>query len=112
MDAMRFARSPSAAQQCDDVGIIINKRTCGSIMETVRKIIALVGQQHRCVKEPVDLGDRTHDSGCNRDFIRHEQARRIGIEAIRLALIEGESSGEPRAFNVDHFKQRVLKAKG
>ncbi|MDU8430797.1 type II toxin-antitoxin system ParD family antitoxin [Pseudomonas syringae pv. actinidifoliorum] len=60
----------------------------------------------------VDGGRYTSDSEYIRDLIRREQARSADIEAIRLALIEGESSGEPRQFDVDEFKQRMLKANG
>ncbi|ATV20376.1 type II toxin-antitoxin system ParD family antitoxin [Pseudomonas syringae] len=60
----------------------------------------------------VDGGRYTSDSEYIRDLIRREQARSADIEAICLALIEGESSGEPRQFDVDEFKQRMLKANG
>lgn len=40
----------------------------------------------------------TNDSEAIRDLIRREQERTFEIESIRLALIEGEHSGEPERF--------------
>lgn len=41
-------------------------------------------------------------------LIRREQERSAETEAIRAALIEGEASGEPKAFDIAAFKQRML----
>ncbi|KPB75133.1 type II toxin-antitoxin system ParD family antitoxin [Pseudomonas cannabina] len=79
-------------------------------MGTVRKTITVTDQQDAWIKAQLDVGGYTNDSEYIRDLIRREQARSADIEAIRLALIEGESSGEPRQFDVDEFKQRMLKA--
>lgn len=81
-------------------------------MATVRKTITVTDQQDAWIKAQIDVGGYTNDSEYIRDLIRREQARSADIEAIRLALIEGESSGEPRPFSVDEFKQRMLKANG
>lgn len=35
------------------------------------------------------------------------QERSAEVEAIRAALIEGETSGEPRLFDASTFKQRM-----
>ncbi len=81
-------------------------------MATVRKTITVTDQQDAWIKAQIDVGGYTNDSEYIRDLIRREQTRSADIEAIRLALIEGESSGEPRPFSVDEFKQRMLKANG
>lgn len=81
-------------------------------MGTVRKTITVTDQQDSWIKAQIDAGHYTNDSEYIRDLIRREQARSAEIESIRLALIEGESSGEPRPFNADEFKQRMLKAHG
>ncbi|POQ02314.1 type II toxin-antitoxin system ParD family antitoxin [Pseudomonas syringae pv. syringae] len=77
-------------------------------METVR----MTDQKGALINAQTDVDAYTSDSEHIRDLIRREQARSADIEAIRLALIEGESSGEPRPFSADEFKQRMLKANG
>ncbi len=81
-------------------------------MGTVRKTITLTDQQDHWVKAQIDAGHYTNDSECIRDLIRREQDRSAEIEAIRVALIEGEASGEPRRFNAAEFKQRMRAAHG
>jgi len=77
-------------------------------MGTVRKTITLTKQQDSWVKAQIEAGHYTNDSEYIRDLIRREQERSVEIEAIRNALIEGESSGEPKSFDVTAFKQRML----
>jgi antitoxin ParD1/3/4 len=84
----------------------------GSHMGTVRKTITLTDTQDDWIKAQIDAGHYTNDSECIRDLIRREQERSAEIEAIRAALIEGESSGEPRPFDVQAFKQRMLAPHG
>lgn len=43
-----------------------------------------------------------------RDLIRRDQASQADFEAIRAALIEGEKSGEPQAFDSNQFKQAMV----
>jgi antitoxin ParD1/3/4 len=81
-------------------------------MGTVRKTITLTDTQDDWIKAQIDAGHYTNDSECIRDLIRREQERSAEIEAIRAALIEGESSGEPRPFDVQAFKQRMLAQHG
>lgn len=81
-------------------------------MGTVRKTITVTDQQDTWIKAQIEAGRYTNDSEYIRDLIRREQERSAEIEGIRLALIEGESSGEPRPFNADEFKQRMLKTHG
>jgi len=76
-------------------------------MTTVRKTITLTGQQDAWVKSQIDAGHYTNDSEFIRDLIRREQERNVETETIRAALIAGEESGEPRAFNPEAFKQRM-----
>ncbi len=81
-------------------------------MGTVRKTITLTDKQDSWVKAQIDAGRYTNDSEYIRDLIRREQERSAEIEAIRTALIEGEISGEPKTFDVDAFKQKILAARG
>ena len=81
-------------------------------MGTVRKTITLTDKQDCWIKAQIDAGQYTNDSEYIRDLIRREQERSIELEAIRAALIEGESSGEPRPFDASAFKQRMLATHG
>lgn len=76
-------------------------------MATVRKTITLTDQQDGWIKSQIVAGHYTNDSEFIRDLIRRDQAHSAEVEAIRAALIEGENSGEPRAFNLAAFKQRM-----
>lgn len=76
-------------------------------MGTVRKTITLTEQQDHWVKAQIDAGNYTNDSEYIRDLIRREQERSAELDAIRAALIEGEVSGEPAAFDAAAFKQRM-----
>ena len=81
-------------------------------MGTVRKTITLTDQQDNWVKAQIMAGHYTNDSEYIRDLIRREQERSAEIEATRAALIEGETSREPRPFNPSDFKKRMLDAHG
>lgn len=81
-------------------------------MGTVRKTITLTEQQDNWVKAQIEAGHYTNDSEYIRDLIRREQERSNEIEAIRNALIEGETSGEPKRFDVALFKQKMLAGHG
>ena len=72
----------------------------------------MTDQQVASISAQTDVDTYTRDSEHIRDLILRKQARSADIEAIRLALIEGESSGEPRPFSANEFKQRMLKANG
>ena len=80
-------------------------------MSTVRKTITLTEQQDGWIKAQIQAGHYTNDSEYIRDLIRREQARVAELEAVRDALIEGENSGEPQAFDAQAFKWR-MKAQG
>ena len=77
-------------------------------MATVRKTITVTDAQDSWIKAQVDSGQYTNDSECIRDLIRREQEQRSSLEAIRSALIAGEASGEPRPFDAQAFKQRMM----
>jgi len=81
-------------------------------MGTVRKTITLTNQQDSWIKAQINAGYYTNDSEYIRDLIRREQERSAEIEAIRTALIEGETSGEPRRFDAAAFKQRMRTSHG
>lgn len=76
-------------------------------MGTVRKTITLTEKQDGWIKAQIAMGHYTNDSEYIRDLIRREQERSAGIDAIRAALIEGETSGEARPFDADAFKQKM-----
>ncbi|WP_232922864.1 ribbon-helix-helix domain-containing protein [Pseudomonas syringae] len=72
----------------------------------------MTDQQVASISAQTYVDTYTRDGEHIRDLIRRKQALSADIEAIRLALIEGEFSGEPRPFNVDELKRRMLKANG
>lgn len=74
-------------------------------MTTIRKTITVTAQQDKYIKAQVEAGHYTNDSEYFRDLIRRDQDS--DIAAIRAALSEGESSGEPRPFDLDAFKKRM-----
>ena len=76
-------------------------------MATVRKTITLTDQQDDWIKAQINAGHYTNDSEYIRDLIRREQERSSQILQIRAALIEGENSGEPQAFDAAAFKQKM-----
>lgn len=78
-------------------------------MGTTRKTITLTEQQDSWVKAQIAAGQFANDSEYFRDLIRRDQAGQADIEAIRAraALIEGEESGEPQAFDSSQFKQEM-----
>ncbi len=80
--------------------------------ETVRKTITLTAQQDDWIKAQIAAGHYTNDSEYIRDLIRREQERSAGVESIRAALIEGEASGEPGAFDATTFKRRMIAKHG
>ena len=81
-------------------------------MGTVRKTITLTDQQDNWIKAHINAGHYTNDSECIRDLIRREQERSFEMETIRTALIEGEASGDPKRFDAEAFKQKMLAAHG
>ena len=76
-------------------------------MGTTRKTITLTDQQDNWIKSRIAAGQFTNDSEYIRDLIRRDQASQADLEAIRAALIEGEESGEPQAFDSSQFKREM-----
>ena len=72
----------------------------------------MADKQDEWIKAQIDAGHYIDDSEYIRDLIRREQERSSEIEAIRAALIEGESSGEPESFDATTFKRRMLAVNG
>ncbi|PAA22354.1 addiction module antitoxin [Pseudomonas fragi] len=81
-------------------------------MGTIRKTITVTEQQDGWIKAQIEAGHYTNDSEYIRDLISREQERSAEVEAIRAALREGEASGQPRAFDPEAFKQRMLNTHG
>jgi len=81
-------------------------------MSTTRKTITVTNKQDNWIKEQITNGEFTNDSEYIRDLIRRDQANKANLEAIRVALIEGEQSGEPQPFDVKQFKKEMLAKHG
>jgi antitoxin ParD1/3/4 len=81
-------------------------------MGIIRKTITLTDTQNGWIKAQIEGGHYTNDSDYIRDLIRREQDRSHADEAVRAALIEGEQSGEPRAFDPIAFKKKMLSSRG
>lgn len=75
-------------------------------MATVRKTITVTDQQDQWIAAQVRAGRFTNDSELIRDLIRREQERSADLQAVRQALIEGERSGKPEAFDFAAFIER------
>ena len=76
-------------------------------MSTTRKTITVTDQQDAWIKAQIESGDFTNDSEYIRDLIRRDQARQAELEVLRVELIKGEESGEPRPFDADAFKEKM-----
>ncbi len=81
-------------------------------MSTVRKTITLTSQQDAWIAQQVEAGYYTNDSEAIRDLIRREQERSAELATTRLALEDGEKSGEPRPFSSTAFKQGMMSKHG
>ncbi|RTL45308.1 MAG: type II toxin-antitoxin system ParD family antitoxin [Burkholderiales bacterium] len=81
-------------------------------MSTLVKPITLTEQQEAWLRSQVEGGHYVDESEAIRDLIRREQARSAEVEALRQALIEGEQSGPPEAFDFSAFLQRKTAAHG
>jgi antitoxin ParD1/3/4 len=76
-------------------------------MATVEKKITLTDQQDLWLRSLISAGQYADDSDVIRDLIRREQERSAQLETLRAALIEGENSGDPVAFESAAFKDRM-----
>ena len=65
------------------------------------------------VQSQIDEGKYAGNSDYVRDLIRKDQARelekRAKIDAMQAAITKGLESGQPQGFDIDAFKQRMLK---
>mgnify|MGYP002662237910 FL=1 len=75
-------------------------------MPTVRKTITVTDQQDQWIAAQVQAGRCTNESELIRDLIRREQERSADLLALHQALLEGEQSGTPQAFDFAAFTQR------
>lgn len=73
-------------------------------MSMHRKTITLTEQQNDWVKSQVDSGHFGNDSEYIRDLIRRDQQAKERLAMLRQALIEGESSGEPKSLDISAIK--------
>jgi antitoxin ParD1/3/4 len=79
-----------------------------------RKTITLTEQQDDWVKGQIESGHFGNDSEYIRDLIRRDQQAKERLATLRQALVEGESSGEPKPLDVSAIKasgrQRIKSA--
>jgi antitoxin ParD1/3/4 len=80
----------------------------GIIMSTTRKTITVTDQQDKWIKAQIVAGRYTNDSEYIRALLRNDQEQNSHDDAIRKALIEGETSGKPQPFDVGDFKERMM----
>ena len=66
--------------------------------------------QNKWIQSQLSSGNYASDSELIRDLIRKEQARLDGIEAVRMALIEGEQSGISNR-SIKEIMSNVLKGR-
>lgn len=76
-------------------------------MSMHRKTITLTEQQDDWVKAQIESGHFGNDSEYIRDLIRRDQQAKERLATLRLALTEGESSGQPKSLDIS-----VIKAAG
>ncbi len=81
-------------------------------MATVRKTITVTDQQDHWIGAQIEAGRFANDSELIRDLIRREQERTAEMDALRQALVAGERSGEPRAFDFAAFARRKQSQSG
>ena len=61
------------------------------------------------VQSQIETGKYAGNSDYIRDLIRKDQARHQKIQAMQEAISKGLESGVAQGFDVDSFKQRMLK---
>jgi antitoxin ParD1/3/4 len=77
-------------------------------MGMVKKSITVTEQQEAWIQAQLASGHYASDSEVLRDLIRREQKRNDELQAIRMALIEGEESGVS-PLSTDQIREGVLK---
>ena len=73
-------------------------------MSMYRKTITLTEQQDDWVKGQIESGQFGNDSEYIRHLIRRDQQAQERLAALRQALAEGESSGEPKPLDISAIK--------
>ena len=73
-------------------------------MSMHRKTITLTEQQDSWVKTQIESGHFGNDSEYIRDLIRRDQLAQERLVRLREALVEGESSGKPKALDLASVK--------
>lgn len=81
-------------------------------MATIRKTITLTEQQDAWIAQQVAAGSYTNDSEAIRDLIRQAQARDTALLDLRQALVAGENSGDPEAFDFAAFRKNKIAQHG
>ena len=79
----------------------------------VKRIVTATEQQESRIRAQMQSGANSNDSEYARDLIRRDQTRQHShLEALRAALVQGETSGEPRPFDAAEFKREIKKKHG
>ncbi|TVU90102.1 type II toxin-antitoxin system ParD family antitoxin [Vreelandella titanicae] len=73
-------------------------------MSMHRKTITLTEQQDDWVKAQIESGHFGNDSEYIRDLIRRDQQAKQRLAMLRQALVEGESSGNPKPLDISAIK--------
>ncbi|MEL7980178.1 type II toxin-antitoxin system ParD family antitoxin [Halomonas sp. ATBC28] len=73
-------------------------------MSMHRKTITLTEQQNDWVKAQIESGHYGNDSEYIRDLIRRDQQAKQRLAMLRQALVEGESSGNPKPLDISAIK--------
>lgn len=72
--------------------------------------ISLPDPMRDWVQAQVDKGRYASSSDYVRDLIRRDQEKRDKLQALQHAITEGLQSGEPKDFDFEAFKQRMLES--
>lgn len=73
-------------------------------MSMHRKTITLTEQQDGWVKSQIESGQFGNDSEYIRHLIRQDQQAQERLATLRQALVEGETSGEPKPLDMTAIK--------
>ena len=72
--------------------------------------ISIPGPMREWVQIQIDTGKYAGNSDYIRDLIRKDQAQQQKIKAMQEAITKGLESGEAQDFDVESFKQRMIKS--
>ena len=71
--------------------------------------ISLPAPMRDWVQSQIDEGKYAGNSDYVRALIRQDQARQAKVDAMQAAITEGLASGQPKDFDIEAFKQKMLK---